>query len=69
VNGEIAKPSGLAITKRYKAVVCQHDVAALFTGEVLGNCQLGGRGDEGQPGLILVFAKAVLVHQCFQSAG
>jgi hypothetical protein len=34
-------------------------------GEVIVNCQLGGQEDEGQPGLILVFAKAVLVHQSF----
>ena len=30
---------------------------------VLVNCQLGARGDEGQPGFTLVFVKAVLVHQ------
>jgi hypothetical protein len=36
---------------------------------VFVTCQLGGRGDEGQPGFILVLVKAVLVHQWFQSSG
>jgi hypothetical protein len=36
-------------------------------GVVLLNCQLGGRGDEGQPGFILVLVKAVLVQQWFES--
>jgi hypothetical protein len=42
VNSEIVKPSGLAITKRYKAVVYQHDVTALFTGNgmIFGLTQL-----------------------------
>src|SRR6476620_4983838 len=29
---------------------------------VLVNCQLGGRGDEGQPGFTLVLVKAVFCH-------
>jgi hypothetical protein len=35
----------------------------------VGQLSVGGRGDEGQPGFSLVFAKAVLFHQWVQSEG
>jgi hypothetical protein len=43
--------------------------AYVRAGVVLVNCQLGGRGDEGQPGFTLVLAKAVFCHQWVQSCG